>query len=100
MSERKYLTAVSIINGIITLIEPNGQIGVYRQRNIEKLSRTQEHNLIAIGVLNPQWRKVPVLPNNYSISFEDEEIMGKAVATFLNQKKVRLLLMTKGFGPD
>ena len=38
--ERQYLTAVSVINGIIILIEPNGSIGTYRQRGIQRLSKT------------------------------------------------------------
>ena len=95
--ERQYLTAVSVINGIITLIEPNGSIGTYRQRGIQRLSKTQISNLIQAGALNSEWNKVPELPSNYSISFEDEEIMGKARATFPNQKTVQEFLKGKGY---
>ena len=38
--------------------------------------------LVAAGKLASYWWSCKELPSNYSISFEDEEIMGKARATF------------------
>ena len=38
-AERQYLMAVSIMNGIITLIEDDGTIQCYRQRGITRLSK-------------------------------------------------------------
>lgn len=82
MNERKYLMAVSIINGVIMLIEEDGRIAYYRQRGINKLSNSEIANEVNCGRLNPRWYDIPELPRNYSIYYEDEEIMGKATATY------------------
>ena len=34
--QREYLTAIEITGGIITLIEPDGTIGRYRQRGMQR----------------------------------------------------------------
>lgn len=81
-SNREYLTAISIINGIIVLILPDGEIGYFRQRGIQRLPNEVIANLIATNRLDRRWKAYKELPSNYSISFEDEEIMGKARATF------------------
>lgn len=86
-AQREYITAISIEMGIITLIEPNGTIGLYRQRGIQRLDKHLESQLIAMGLLDSGWRQFKELPKNWSISFEDEEIMGKARATFPYLKK-------------
>lgn len=83
--EREYVTAVSIIGGIITLIEPTGDIGYYRQRGIEKITPEKRCTLIRIGALNIDWAKYKSLPRNYSISFEDPEIQGRALASFTDR---------------
>lgn len=87
--EREYLVAVSIEAGIITLIEPDGRIGFYRQRGIQRLNPLQIQKLVQLGLLNPRWREAKELPSNWSICFEDEEIMGKARATFPLPKEMR-----------
>lgn len=79
---REYITAVSIDKGIITLVEPDGRIGFYRQRGIGRLDRQKELALIQRGLLDIRWKETKELPRNWSISFEDEEIMGKARATY------------------
>lgn len=79
---REYITAVSIDKGIITLIEPDGLIGFYRQRGIGSLNAAQLQILVSMGLLDARWKQAKELPKNWSISFEDEEIMGKARATF------------------
>lgn len=83
MARWERVTAVSIEQGVIQLIEPNGEIGWYRQRGIT--GRLTQHQ-IAIAVntklLHPRIFELQELPKNYSISFEDEEIQGKACATF------------------
>lgn len=81
-NNREYLTAVHIINGIILLIEPDGSLGEYRQRGIQTLSPYAIQNEIKRGRLNANWKKFPELPKNYSIAFEDVEIMGRALATY------------------
>lgn len=88
-SNREYLTAISIDAGIITLIEPEGSIGYYRQRGIGRLKDFEIRQLISMGMLNPNWAKLKELPRNWSIEFEDEEIMGKARATFPIPKNMR-----------
>lgn len=79
--QREYITAIAINRGVIQLIQPDGTIGFYRQRGIGKF-RAVIDNLIASGKLDPRATSLPELPYNWSISFEDEEIMGKAYATF------------------
>lgn len=80
--ERIYLMAVSISNGIITLIDEDGTIVNYRQRGIQRLSEEQQKLLIAMGMLNVRWKSYKELPKHISIYYEDEYIMGKARATF------------------
>lgn len=88
MAMREYLTAIAIREGIIQLIKPNGEIGYYRQRGIDKYLQScrnlleVERSLIKAGILAKDWKKYPELPRNWSISFEDPEIMGRAYATF------------------
>lgn len=88
MAMREYLTAIVIRGGIIQLIKPNGEIGYYRQRGIAKYLQgfrnllEAERSLIKAGKLAKDWKKYPELPRNWSISFEDTEIMGRAYATF------------------
>lgn len=80
--QREYITAISIDRGIITLIEPDGSINYYRQRGMNTIPVNQIKVLIAKGLLDPNWKQVKELPKHYSISYEDEEIMGKARATY------------------
>lgn len=80
--EKIYLTAVTIVGGIITLIDENGDIRYYRQRGIDKISKADRQLLIASGMLQLQWEQFPELPKNVSISFEDPTIMGRARVTY------------------
>lgn len=89
MAEREYLTAIAIRGGIIQLIKPNGEIGYYRQRGIDRYlmkyvqNRAEmERSFMKSGKLAKDWRKYSELPKNWSISFEDPEIMGRAYVTF------------------
>ncbi len=84
MKNREYLVAIYIEAGLITLIEPDGEIGIYRQRGIKQLNKNQIAMVIAQGGLATDWENYKELPKHWSISFEDEEIMGKARATFPN----------------
>lgn len=93
--EREYLTAISIDAGIITLIQPNGQIGYYRQRGIQTLSNQAKQAQISSGKLNQMWENIPELPRNWSISFEDTEIMGRALATFPEVSRLSTLARNK-----
>lgn len=80
--EREYLTALMIEGGLINLIEPSGNIGVYRQRGIKRLGEQKIKVLINKGYLAANWELYKELPKNWSIYYEDEEIMGKARVTF------------------
>lgn len=86
---REYLTAISIDKGIILLIEPDGKLGNYRQRGIGALNPQLRNKLIQVGLLAYNWECFKELPRNYSIEFEDEEIMGKARATFSIPKELK-----------
>lgn len=80
--QRFYLTVIDISGGIITLVEPDGRLGQYRQRGMERIGRDERIELLRSGALSPMWREFEELPKNYKIAYEDEEIMGKARATF------------------
>lgn len=80
--ERKYLTATVIIAGIIELIDENGEIVYYRQRGINQIPQDVKVMLINKGMLNRYWANYKELPKYISISYEDEEVMGRASASF------------------
>lgn len=82
MSRWEHITAIAIWEGVIQLIEPNGTIGYYSQRGIKELNQFQVRSAFEKGRLSAQALTLPELPAHYSISFEDEEIMGKAEAKF------------------
>lgn len=86
--ERVYLTAIEISMGIITLIDDDGDIKNFRQRGIQRIDPRILGMLISRGYLFKGWKTIPELPAHYSISFEDEEIMGKARATFPDPNKL------------
>lgn len=76
------LTVISIDKGIITLIEEDGTFGVYRQTGIEKYKGDQLYRMIKAGLLDANWRLYQVIPDNYSISYEDPMIQGRAYKSF------------------
>ena len=86
--EREYLTAITIVGGIITLIDNNGSVQYYRQRGIKRLTDKQRHILINIGLLQRDWERYKELPSHISISFEDPSIMGRARATYPNPEEI------------
>lgn len=94
MSKMKIpILAISVINGVITLIEPDGSIGYYRQRGIDKLTAEEIEMAIQNKILSREALSLPELPRHYEIEFEDEQIMGKAEPEFklprnLRRKKV------------
>lgn len=86
---REYITAIHIEKSIIQLIQPNGSIGFYTQRGLRQYSNSQINVLIARGQLDPNWKSFPELPKNWSISFEEPSIMGRAYATFNPNRIIR-----------
>ena len=80
--QRRFLTAISVVGGIITLINEQGDIETYTQRGIRKLDQNKIKACVQRGMLAPNWKCLPELPSNISISFEDPELMGRARATF------------------
>lgn len=74
--ERRYLMAVSIYRGVIRLIDESGSIVNYAQRGIKKLNIEQKNKALAYGMLCPEALVLKELPNNISIYYEDESIMG------------------------
>ena len=86
--EREYLTAITVVGGIITLIDNNGSIQYYRQRGIKKLTDKQRQMLIGIGLLQRDWERYKELPSHISISYEDPSIMGRARATYPNPEEI------------
>lgn len=86
--QRVYLTAITVEMGIITLIGENGAIETYRQRGIGAIPANVRALLISKKLLHPRWNQAKELPRHYSIEFEDEEIMGKARATYPDPAKL------------
>lgn len=86
--QREYLTAITIIGGIITLLDSNGSIVYYRQRGINKIPEQQRNALISAGFLQRNWANFKELPSHISISFEDPEIMGRARASYPNMDEI------------
>ncbi|MBR1455425.1 MAG: hypothetical protein IJ593_12410 [Lachnospiraceae bacterium] len=76
------LTVVVIDKGIILCIGPNGEMFKFRQRGIQTLTNAEIVQEIRRGNLNKDWKTFRELPRCYSIKHEDEEIMGKAYATY------------------
>ena len=81
-TNRKYLTAICITGGIITLIDEDGELRNYRQRGITSIPDEYKQRLIGLGVLNNKWFMYKELPRDISISYEDSSYLGKASATF------------------
>lgn len=88
---REYLTAIHINKGIITLIDVDGQVKQYRQRGIKQIKPNVIKKLIGSDRLVPNWSSFKELPSNYSIAYEDEEVQGKARATFPDLEKLKRL---------
>lgn len=86
--EKKFLTAIQIVAGIITLIDEDGQIVFYRQRGISKFSRRQLKVLIGSGLLDERWRMFEEIPKNINIYYEDPEIKGKARIRYPDMDKI------------
>lgn len=80
--ERQYLMATVIVGGIIELIDGNGDIVYYRQRGINQIPVDVRNLLMSKGMLNRYWANYKELPKHVSIFYEDEDIMGRAQASF------------------
>lgn len=90
-TKRRYLKVITIIAGIITLVDENGNIVFYRQRGISKIDAQTRLVLMNVGFLHRDWSNYKELPSDVSIRYEDEEILGKAKATFPIQEAKAIL---------
>jgi len=79
----KYLEAICIDKGVITLIEEDGEIVSYKQLGIDGLSEREKRKFIQDGILAEDIELYDTIPEDYEIYFEDEEIMGKAERYFI-----------------
>lgn len=82
----KYLEAICIDKGVITLIEEDGEIVSYKQLGIDGLSEREKRKFIQDGILAEDIELYDTIPEDYEIYFEDEEIMGKAEKYFIQQR--------------
>ncbi|MEM4385955.1 MAG: hypothetical protein QXD03_05350 [Candidatus Anstonellales archaeon] len=82
--------AVYIEGGVITLIEPNGDIGYYRQRGIDKLPKNVIEELVYRGELRQDWYMYDELPVSYKIRYEWRG-QGRAEAVFKLNRKERIV---------
>lgn len=80
--ERIYLTATSVHKGIIQVIMPNGELALFAQRGLKKLTPSDATIAIERGLIDPAAFGLPELPFHISISFEDPAVQGRAVASF------------------
>jgi len=80
--ERLHLTAISVHKGVIQVIMPDGNIALFAQRGIKKLTPNEAMVAIERDLVEPKAFGLRELPSNISISFEDPTIQGKAVASF------------------
>lgn len=85
-SKQIEITCVGVYNGIVQVIEPNGNIGYYRMRGIGKLNRVQLMNLIGLGVLDRNVVNLPELPKEYHCKYEKGSGMGRCVVNFDKSK--------------
>ena len=93
--KKEYVTAIYINCGLIALIEPDGNIGVYRQRGMDKVDAHLMNQLVSMGLVVPNWMQYKELPKYYVISFEDEQIMGKAEPKFKIQDYIKTALYSR-----
>ena len=82
MADRVYVTAVTFDRGLITVIEPNGKMGHYSQRGINKLSKSIIASLVGRGNLRKDILRFTEFPKNYSLVNEDPESLGRIFVTF------------------
>ena len=82
MTDRVYVTAVTFDRGLITVVEPNGKMGYYSQRGINKLSKSTLANLVGRGHLRKDILRFTEFPKNYSLVNEDPESLGRIFVTF------------------
>lgn len=87
--EKQYCLCISIVAGIITLIDTEGAIREYRQRGIDNFDEKLIFLLKNFGMLDPKWMMYEVLPSNIRLYYEDEYLMGKARAFY---PKVELII--------
>lgn len=80
--DKQYLTAIKIKSGIITLLDSDGFVKQYRQRNITKIPEDIKSKLIELELLDCNWDQYPELPGNISLSFEDPYLWGKAETAY------------------
>ena len=89
MVSKEYITAISIFDGLIQLIEPDGTIGYYRQRGIDKLTPEQFERCVRAGVLRPDIMQFPELPKNYVIESKNHKSWVKHVRILGCRKEFR-----------
>ena len=90
--ERQWLTAVQIVDGIITLIDDNGRIVRYRQRGLGQFTEDEKKIMMNIGLLDKHATELKEIPSHISIQFECPDIQGKAQAKFPSKNKIMSLL--------
>lgn len=71
--------AVSVYNGVITIIGDDGELEYYKQRGIDLLSKEELEEAIEEGELVDWINELVELPKNYKLYYEDSEIMGNKV---------------------
>ena len=93
MNNRINVIALYVVKGMISLIDTDGEVRVYRQRGIQRLSEVEIAKEIKEGRLNKDWKQYKEVPNNYSVSFECPDIQGRCLVTYRlildKQKKIK-----------
>lgn len=85
-NKRYYVDLVSFDKGVITVVKPDGQVGVYVQRGVHKLDTMQFRTAVGIGMLRTDAKNFTEFPREFTLVNERPDIMGEVRVTFnLNQ---------------
>lgn len=85
-NKRYYVDLVSFDKGVITVVKPDGQVGVYVQRGVHKLDMMQFRTAVGVGMLRADAMNFAEFPREFTLVNERPDIMGKVRVTFnINQ---------------
>ena len=90
--QRIYLTAISCVGGILSVLSPEGNVIYFRQRGIQKIPENTRKQLVDLGFLHPNWESVQELPTYVSLTYEDPVIMGRVRVTFPSIETINKML--------
>lgn len=82
-NEKTIVTGISVEKGIISVIDPDGNIRMYRHPLVEVMPVVDVQQKMAEGVLSENLFDYHAFPNDWEIETEEPEITGD-LATMLD----------------